>query len=543
MKRSKSGTVFPALLLIGGAGLVGCEATQSQEHAKTPVGQADYLNPSSAFAWKHEGLTEPAPMPRTVHAAPEPLETGQASWLALPTGNRETSTILVEKFARREVVAGQPFDYDIKVTNLTGGTLSNVMVTDSLPPEFSLKSSDPKPQASGGPSGLTAWVLGTLDPHEARTIHLTGAGTAAGMITSCASATYAQALCSAINVVQPALRLTKVAPEQALLCDPFEVKLTVANAGTGTARNIQISDRLPAGLKTADGKSEVEFTVPLLASGESKQFAFRAKADHPGLFVNGAMAAGDGGLKAEASEVTTRVTQPVLIVTSKGPEKMFLGRPVTYELTVTNTGDATAAQTVLEDPLPAGSTLVSATDGGALSDGMVRWAIGALEPKAVRTVKVTMNFASIGDFRNTATARAICASPATAAASLAMEGVPALMLNGFDDPDPVEVGGNVVYTLNITNQGSAPLTNVKLVCRMEDGDSMSFVTATGPTMGTPSGAVISFPVVAELDPKGVVVYKVTVRAEKAGQVQFRAEATSDQITRPLVKIETTHFYK
>ena len=38
-------------------------------------------------------------------------------------------------------------------------------------------------------------------------------------------------------------------------------------------------------------------------------------------------------------------------------------------------------------------------------------------------------------------------------------------------------------------------------------------------------------------------YTIVIRAKAAGQVQFRADAKSNEITRPLVKIETTNFYR
>jgi len=545
--------LFPALLLSLSAGLAGCQTAHSEHHATTSAGQEAYQDPSSTFAWSRPAQTTEAPPPAQaqaqpsqskVHAAPEPVEKNSAMWIALPTGNKDTSALLLEKFAPREVVAGQPFDYDLRVTNLTGMSLSNVMVTDSLPPEFGFKSSDPKPQATGGPSGLTAWVLGTLDPHESRTIHLTGSASSAGSIGSCASATYATALCSTINVVQPALRLTASAPQESLLCNGYQVKLTVLNAGSGVARNVHISEPLPSGLQTADGKSVAEFTVPSLAAGESKELSFMAKATKPGLYAMTGTAVADGGLRTQASEVSTRVTQPVLAISNKGPERMFLGRPVTYEITVTNNGDAVATGTVLEDALPAGAKFASATDQGALGDGgVVRWTIGSLAPKDSRTVKVSLEYPGIGDFRTTATVRAVCAQNATAAAGTAMEGIPALLLDGYDDPDPVEVGQQVVYTLNVTNQGTAPLTNVKMICTMDDSDSMKFISASGPANATPTDRKIIFPVVARIDAKNRVTYKITVRAEKEGQVQFKAEVSSDEITRPLIKVETTHFYK
>src|SRR4051812_49553416 len=46
--------------------------------------------------------------------------------LAVPTGNRATSAVLVEKLAPREARLNRPYDYRIRVTNLTDAPLADV---------------------------------------------------------------------------------------------------------------------------------------------------------------------------------------------------------------------------------------------------------------------------------------------------------------------------------------------------------------------------------------------------------------------------------
>ena len=60
---------------------------------------------------------------------------------------------------------------------------------------------------------------------------------------------------------------------------------------------------------------------------------------------------------------------------------------------------------------------------------------------------------------------------------------------------------------------------------------------------TVTGKTISFPAIAVLAPGAKQTYTITIRAKAAGQVQFRGDAKSNEITRPLVKIETTNFYR
>lgn len=510
----------------------------------------------SEFGWYRPGhvipkvLAVPEPEPAAAAPAPQPQKaqaqktqpqtTAAAGGLAIPTGERSTSSLWVEKVIPREVVANQAFEYEIRATNLTGTTLENVTVWDSVPTNFKFTSMSPEGRPA--PQGML-WTLGSLAPHETKSVLITGAAPKAGSVDSCAGGSFTMSLCTAIPVVQPALQLTKTVGPEATVCQTVPVKLVVTNSGTGQARNVRITDTLGPGLKTADGRTAVEFNAGTLAAGQSREFAFDMKADRPGTYHNVAMAAADGGLQAMSRELSATFTQPVLSLKMNGPERLYLGKAATYELTISNNGDAVSVNTILENPLPTGADFVAASDGGRLEGGTVRWSLGNLPPKGSKVVSITLNSGAIGEIRNAATVKGVCADPAAASASTQMAGIPALLLDGIDSPDPVQLGDSVVYTLTVTNQGSVPLTNVRLVCTMDEGGTMEYASSSGMTTGTPRGNVIIFAPIAKLEPKAKATYKVTVKAVKEGQVQLRAEAVSDQINRPLLKVETTNFYR
>ena len=77
-------------------------------------------------------VVKPAPAPApVVKAAPAPVVSNtQDSVMYIPTGVRSTSALMIERMAPTEVVAGQPFSYDIKATNLTPNKLNEVVVQD-----------------------------------------------------------------------------------------------------------------------------------------------------------------------------------------------------------------------------------------------------------------------------------------------------------------------------------------------------------------------------------------------------------------------------
>lgn len=502
--------------------------------------------PACATHEQQETAPPPQPKPTTSSqpAQPKPAAqpaamTSQAgmntAWAAFPTGDRATSAILVEKMVPSQVVAGTPFNYQIRITNLTSGNLDNVSWTDSLPDGWTLKSANPAPAQMGQ---NPRWNIGTMGPKESKTINCEATLSKTGSFTSCGTVSYETGLCITMNAVQPALKLVKTATPEVLLCDSIQVKLDVTNTGTGNASNVKVTDSLPAGW-TATGPTS--FDAGTLASGQTKSFTFTAKADKTGSYNNTATATADGGLKVDSNTTTTVVRNCALEITKTGPGKVFAGKTITYDITVSNKGDAAATQFVIEDPIPAGTTFVSATDGGAVSGGVVRWNLGSLDKGASKKVSVTLNPTTMGTVTNTATAKAYCCGPVSASAKTEVAGIPAILLEVVDDNDPCAVGQTVTYTITVTNQGSAVGTNIKLVANLES--TMEFVSTSGAVNGSHSGGTVTFAPIASLAPKASATVTVTVRAKGTGDVRFAVKMTSDQLTRSVDETESTNFYQ
>lgn len=477
----------------------------------------------------------PAPRAESKPVADAP---GTQYW---PTGNRASSAIAVTKVAPAEVAAGQSFDYTLRVTNISQSVLENVVVTDTTDAGFKPSAAVPAPQSSGN---THTFGLGSLNVGETKEIKITGSAAAvgSGVLRNCASVTYTLPLCVTTKIVQPALAINKtITPESILNCGNIVTTIEVVNNGSGVARNVKITDALPAGLTTADGKSNVDIVVGDLAAGQKKSFPINLKAGKTGKFDNVATATADGNLKAESAKVTTVVKQPVLTIACRpGSDKVVLGRDSTFTFTVKNTGDAACDASKIVASLPAGTTFKSADNGGTAAGQNVTWNLGALPAGAERSVTVTVSATAIGNVPVSATASCNCAAPVTTNCQVAYVGIPAMLLDGFDSPDPVQVGGNTTYTLTVTNQGFADLNNVTLECTLDAANLMQYVSSSG---GTLSGTKLTFPAIGVLKPGAKQTFTVVVKAVGEGQVQLRADAKSNEITRTLIKTETTNFYK
>jgi uncharacterized repeat protein (TIGR01451 family) len=348
-------------------------------------------------------------------------------------------------------------------------------------------------------------------------------------------------VCAGTQAVRPVLQLEKTAGASALICDEIPLTYVVTNNGTGVATNVSIVDNLPAGLLTKDGRSTVRFNVARLDCGQSLRFPVVAKASKTGRFSSKASATADGGLEAESSATTTLVRQPVLAIAKSGPEKRYLGRPVQFDVTVTNKGDAPATKTVIRDTVPAGVKFVSASAGGSLSQSAVVWNIGTLEPGASRKVSVTYAPSAAGIVHNTASASAVCAEAVTASARTSVSGIPAVLLEVIDVSDPIELGQDETYVITVTNQGTAPATGVSVKCVLED--SMRYVSASGATAGSVAADTVTFRPLGSLAPKAKATWRVVVKAVKAGDVRFKVIMNADQVDRDVQETESTHFYE
>jgi uncharacterized repeat protein (TIGR01451 family) len=450
-----------------------------------------------------------------------------------PSGKVEGSGLLLEKTAPAEVLAGQPYQYSYKVSNLTDATLENVVVSDRVGSDFAATDSDPKAATMTG--GNATWTLGSLGPKESKTITVSGSSPDEGVVTTCGSATYNPIACQDIHVVKANIALTKTEPADETLCDPIPVTLDVKNTGSSALTGVQIADTLPAGM-TSDGKSALTFDIGNLAPGESKEVKYNAAASATGKLVNTAKVTSTQGVTADATATTT-VHQPVLAVTCKAPDQQFMGRKFDVCYTVNNTGDAPAAGATLAVTVPAGLTVAGTTGNGQVKDSTIVYDLGSIDAGASQNVCATFVSATAGTYAFAGTTKGTCAAAASTSCETKVVGVPAILLEKSDNPDPVAVGDTTTYTVKITNQGSADDSNVQVVVLI--APELAPVSSSA---GTIDGQTVTLPVVPTLAAGQQVTYTVLAKGVKPGDGHTKFTLSSDMLTSPISAEESTHVY-
>ena len=372
-----------------------------------------------------------------------------------------------------------PFEYVITAINTTDLTLSDVVITERLHDDLKYVDSTPKGTLAGN---VITWKMDTLGPKASQRITLKVSAGKVGCVQTCADATVVLA-CAKPKWCSRRWRLSR--PRLGNHSQhPFS---TVTNKGTGTATNVKITDTLADGLK-ADGRTTIDLALGNLAPGQSVSRTVNVKADKIGTYKNKATAIADGNLKAESGETTTVVTQPVLAIEKTGPKNEWIGRSISYDIVVSNEGNAPAAETVVTDSIPANVGEIRVSDNGQVTAGRVTWNLGTLAAGASRKLTVSYTPTGAGVYRNEARATAVCAQAVTSAAATEIAGIPAVLLEVIDLDDPIEVGKNETYVIVVTNQGSAPDTDIKIRAYLED--SMQYVSVSGATRGSFADGVV-----------------------------------------------------
>jgi hypothetical protein len=108
-----------------------------------------------------------------------------------------------------------------------------------------------------------------------------------------------------------------------------------------------------------------------------------------------------------------------------------------------------------------------------------------------------------------------------------------------DQRDPIAVGAQGSYNIQVTNTAGAVDQNLALIVTLPDELAAVETGTTGPTAFSIEGQQIVFDPVAEIPAGESVTFRVQVRAEVAGTVTVRADAVSAAVPQPQLAEETT----
>ncbi len=493
-----------------------------------------------------EPAQAPAPQPEESTEAPADTDdcevrTRQDGELlvrrGIPDAREGAGAMSVERIVPAEVKAGEPMSYRLILRNLTECDIIQVTLIEHPDRNFRVTGTEPKAETRS--DGSLRWLVRPFEAGDTREFIIRGNARTDGDLEHCATADYRLKVCTTTQAVSPRLNITADSPDNAMACDRIPITVTVSNPGSGVAEDVNVTVELGDGLIAENGERTIELSAGDLGIDQSREFRIDARPRRKGTLSATATAAGAGNLRAEASTRTT-VTAPALNLIKSGPAVRYVGRPAQYTIRVANNGDAPAENTHVRDIVPDGMEILELSDDGEASSSGAEWQLGTLAPGASKRLSIRLAAREPGTFTNKARASAVCAEDVEASAKTRVAGIAAILLEVSDETDPLEVGGTGTYRIVATNQGSAPSTNIKITCSLEE--NVEYVSSNGATRGTLQNGGVHFAELDALEAGQRATWLVHVKAVKKGDVRFRTMLETDQLTRPVEETESTTIY-
>ena len=457
----------------------------------------------------------------------------------------QTPQLTLEKFPPQEMQVGKEATFRVKVTNTGQIPAADVQLRDEIPKGTRLVATIP--EAGRDDAGGLAWSLGTVEPGAEVSVEVHVMPEQEGDIGSVARVSFRAEASAQIRATRPELVIRASGPSQVLIGEEVKLTITVENPGTGTAYDVVLEDHVPVGLRHPAGE-QLEREIGDLEPKGSRQMELILVADAPGLATNVVFARADANLRAE-ERTEIEVLAPELDLALQGPRRRFLEREATYTLSVTNPGTAPARNLELIAHLPAGLEFVDANNYGHYdaASRAVYWNLEELpaaapgaEPGAVRLTTMPVE-AGEQVLRVTCTGEPGLSMQTEQ--PVLIEEVADVSFQLIDVEDPIEVGGETSYEIQIVNRGTKAATNVQVWAILPPG--MQAVAAEGPTQhaGVEAGRV-SFQALPRLAPKADVTYRVRVRGLQPGDLRLRVQLLTDEMETdtPVTKEEVTRVY-
>ncbi|MDA1012997.1 MAG: hypothetical protein O3A00_00920, partial [Planctomycetota bacterium] len=200
--------------------------------------------------------------------------------------------------------------------------------------------------------------------------------------------------------------------------------------------------------------------------------------------------------------------KPQLQIEKRAPKTATLGKPLVYDIIVTNNGTVPAEKVVVEDGIPKGSKLDATKPQAELIDGRLVWEIGTIPPGKQRVISVRVIPTSEGSLGSIATVYSVAEVAAVTKIT-----APKLELT-ITAPAKAEMGEKVVYEFKIKNTGTSSAENVFIRNKLPAG------------LSHPSGDDLEYKI--DVLPAGASKsVKLTLTATQPGVIVNSADAIAD----------------
>jgi len=450
----------------------------------------------------------------------------------------QTPSLSIVKSAPDEVQVGREATFRILVRNIGQVVANDVTVTDHVPNGSVLARTNPQAAAA---DGAMVWRLGALPPGGEAELAYTIVPQVEGELGSVAQVTFAAQASARTVSTRPVIKVEVDIPATILIGEVASVVIQVRNEGTGPARGVVIEEDVPDGLAHPAGR-QLENTIGTIGPGESRRVELNMTAEKAGILTNTVRVRDDGDLDL-VKDSNIEVLAPVLDVDVQGPTLRYLERQATYAVLVRNPGTAPARDIELVAFLPRGLKFVSATKLGqyAPERHAVVWNLEELPPSKEGTVQFVTLPVEEGEQKLRVEARGAMNTESIKEHAVRVESSAELAFTITDSADPIEIGTETTYSVEVSNRGTRSAANVVMTATLPD--ELEPIDAEGPTAGAIQGKVVRFEPVRELAAGERVVFRVQTRGAQAGDARILVQLQDGSASKPVSKEESTKVYE
>ncbi|PWU12314.1 MAG: hypothetical protein C5B50_21720 [Verrucomicrobia bacterium] len=216
--------------------------------------------------------------------------------------------------------------------------------------------------------------------------------------------------------------------------------IAVTNYGPASATNVVVTDNLPAtgsyisslpstGSVTTNGSGLVTWTVGTLGNGGFATLSLSMRANSIGSITNlASVTTSSTDLNTNddfAAVATTVVSQTadlsIAALSASPPNPAWAASPVTYSITVSNAGPATAAAATLTDTLPGSFVFDSASAPFTLTGNVLVLTLGSIGSGSQSSATIQLTPTAAGTFTNSVSTTSLTVDPAKANNSAAIK--------------------------------------------------------------------------------------------------------------------------
>ena len=412
---------------------------------------------------------EPAPLvrdafsERTAPGADAPGSPDGRSFAADFADDRPAAAearLRVSKDAPPTAEPGVPFVYTVTVANPGSGSARGVVVEEPIPAGVELVGTNPRVDRAGD---TLLWELGELPAGGERTLSVQVEPTAAGTVGSVTVVRCDLSAAARTKVLAPRLALDAAPAGPVRAGRPFDLRLTVRNAGTAPTAAAAVRCLLPDGVAHASGERDLEYDLGKLRAGEAREVALTLVAAAPGPLELDCelVTTGDATVAPARAVAAFDVRDRQLALTRTGPRTRFVGRVGSYVNVVTNRSDLPAPPVRVVEVIPAGFKFDRSPDGRFdPNTRQVTWEVPALPPGRSAELSVDLLAERTGPAETRVRLEADGTAESELVSAVEVRGYTAVAprvrgLNG-----PLAVGERVALIVTLENTGTEPATGL-----------------------------------------------------------------------------------